>query len=522
MADRLPTVAPGPSIYDHIRTHLDEAGRLDDPGDPGLPLPDETKAMPGEIRWVAGAMDGVFGHHLGAGQADEQASRIATLFVKACRRASRRNLVKLYRAVSDDSALDFIDPMVEKLGGLRPDRAALHTLGRWLATTASDRGAVKVGIAILGVTGLESDVDVVRVLGAHEEFTLFAAVALTNGLTTPESELWALASSVDGWGRIQCVERLRDTEDPEIRAWILRQGFRNSVMYEYLAYIAATTGGLLAALQDEEADRELLTAAGEILEALVMGGPAEDLDDYESGADAVEAFLTHMASRAETLGDFQAVAAVRSYLSREDGWEERAQRGWTANRREAFEARCDEMLDRPEWADRIAVGLLSDDQAEFWRAEQAARRRGIDTFDIHVAKIRQDPLGLAWFHAWSQADRERAELLVEMARELLPLDGIGTGPANALGMGPEWRTHSALDWTLQALRNHEGVGSDLVVVGLKSPVVRSRNMSLNVLNEWSPSAWPTGAREVAEELAQGDPDEGAREFAAEVLSGKSE
>lgn len=520
MADGLPSVAPGPSIYDHVRAHLDEAGRLTEPD---LSLPDEAKAMPGEIRWVAGAMDGAFGHHWGGGQAAEQASRVAALFVKACRRPSHRNLTKLYRSVADDdSVLDFVDPLIEELAGQRPYRAALHALGRWLATTASDRAAVKVGIALLGVTGLESEGDVVRVLGAHEEFTLFAAVALTNGLTEPESELWALASAAEGWGRIQCVERLRDTEDPAIRAWILRHGFRNSIMNEYLAYIAATTGGLLGALEDERADREVLTAAGEILEALVIGGPAEDLDDYESGADAVEAFLMHMDTHAETLGDYHALASIRSYLSRDDGWDERSRRGWTASRREAFEATCDEILDRDEWADRIAVGLLTDDPAEFWRAEQAARRRGIDTFDIHLQKIREDPLGGAWFQAWQQADRERAELLVEMAHSLLPLDEIATGPANALGVGPEWRAHAALDWTLQALRDHEGVGPDLVLLALSSPVVRNRNMALKVLEEWPRSTWPPGAVELAEHLAFSDPNEKTRELASQVLSSESD
>jgi hypothetical protein len=412
--------------------------------------------------------------------------------------------------------------MIERLVELKPDRDALHRLGRWLATTASDRGAVKGGIAILGLTGVASDVDVVRALGAHEEFTLYAAVALANGLAEPESELWALASAVDGWGRIHCVERLRNTADPEIRSWILREGYRNSIMYEYLAYIAATTGGLLDALRHEDVDREVLTAAGDILEALVMGGPAEDLDDYESGTDAVEAFLGHMESRAETLGDFHAVAAIRSYLSRDDGWESCSQRGWTATRREAFEARCDEILQRAEWSDRISVGLLSEDQAEFWRAEQAARKRGIDTFDIHVDRIREDPLGGPWFHAWQQADGDRAERLVALARDLLPLGVIPTGPSDELGMGPEWRPHSALDWTLQALRDRVGVGSDLVLLGLQSPVTRNRNMSLKVLEEWPSSAWPEGARQLAEHLAQSDPNERARELAAEVLSGASE
>jgi hypothetical protein len=94
--------------------------------------------------------------------------------------------------------------MIQRLVELQPDSSALRAVARWLATTAPDRGAVKVGIALLGVTGVGDALDVVRTLGAHDEFTLYVAVALTNGLADPESELWALASAVDGWGRTWC------------------------------------------------------------------------------------------------------------------------------------------------------------------------------------------------------------------------------------------------------------------------------------------------------------------------------
>jgi len=97
---------------------------------------------------------------------------------------------------------------------------------------------------------------------------------------------------------------------------------------------------------------------------------------------------------------------------------------------------------------------MSGDRAEFGRADMAAREIGIDTFDIQVAKIREDPLGGPWFRAWQEADQMRAEFLVSLARQLLPLDVIPTGPADALGMGPDWRPHAALDWTWQALRHH--------------------------------------------------------------------
>lgn len=503
------------AIYDFIVEHLDEVGRL---SDPGIHLPDEPEVTDG-IRWAPGAMDGVLGHHVSGDDVAKRANEIAAVFVKACQRKSRRRLKRLYDAVNDDDVIGYLDAMIERLVELQPHRDRLHEVARWLATSSADRSPVKVGIALLGITGLDGDVGVVRALGAHEEFTLFAAVALNNGLEAPESELWALASSVDGWGRIQCVERLRDTTDPAIRAWILRQGYRNSVMYEYLAYIAATTGGLLDALRDGTPDRELLTTAGEILEALCVGGPAEDMSDYADGADAVEAYLAHMSARAETLRDFQSISSIAMFLEVEERWDDLASIGWTATRREAFERACEEILGRDSWDPIIYAGLDSDDGADSWLAEQAAKRRGLDIFDIQIARIRRDPLGSGWFAAWQGVDDARARTLAAVATELLPLDEIATGPGDAMGLGPGWQAHGALDWSLQALRDHPSVGADLVLTGLQSPVIRNRNMALNCLKEWPREQWPDGAIELARRLAESDPNEQAREFAAEVLAG---
>jgi hypothetical protein len=155
----------------------------------------------------------------------------------------------LYEQVREDAVLEIADPLTQRLSAHLPDPQAVRELGCWLATTAPDRGAVKVGLVLLGVAGVGEALQVVRVLGAHEEFTLYAAVAVGNGTDDPEAELWAMARKVEGWGRIHCVERLQHTTDPAIRDWILRTGFRNSVMDDYLALIAARTGGLLPALR---------------------------------------------------------------------------------------------------------------------------------------------------------------------------------------------------------------------------------------------------------------------------------
>lgn len=513
----LPTVAPGTPILELIRSHLDADGRLDPPG---LPLPDDDDlAVSGGITWAAGAREGAFGHHVGAAADDGRAAIVAEAFVHAAEEPSDANLRTLYQHVRGADTLGMVDPLIGELAARQPDAAAIQRLGRWLATTASDTGAVKVGVAIVGATGLTAeDVELVSTLGAHDELTLYAVVALCNGDADHTQEVWRLARVVDGWGRIHCVERLRGTRDPAVRDWILREGYRNSIMDEYLAYIAATTGGLLDALRVEDPDRELLTAAGGIIEALVEGGPAEDLDDWEDGAEALELYLGHMASRASTLDDLIGVAAVGAFLDREDGWEDRATQGWTPGRRQRMHDACERILARPEWRGLVETAVSSDDPARRWRADHAAGIMGIDTFDVLVGRIRADPFGSSWYQAWQQADEPRAVALTTLAHEVLPLDAIAAGPADELGLGSAWADHRALDWTLDGLRSHPGLGGDLVLVALQSPVTRNRNLALHVLRGWPSSTWPDGARSVVEQALQDDPSASVRESATEVLA----
>ena len=520
MSGELVRVAKGPSIHDFIISRLDASGRLEDPA---VPLPDEfTATMPKGLKWAAGAMDGATGHHVGGGASQERGERAAKLFYEAAQRPTKRRLKKLYSALIEDSALDYIDPMIERLVALESDVSRTRELGRWLVTTSADRGPAKVGLAILGISGLEEDLSLVLALGSHEEFTLYAAVAIRNGVPNPDRELWKLAQAVNGWGRIECVDRLRETTDPEIRSWILRTGFRNSIMNEYLAYAAANTGGLLEALREDAVDRELLTAAGEIISALVEGGPAEDLDDYVDGADAVEMFMVHMLDRAETLDDFHAVASVEQYLAQSDGWDHRSSLGWTEDLRQRLEDTCREVLDRRVWDERIEEALRSEDSYTAWQANQAARIRGIDTFELHIERITKDPLDGPWYDAWVQADEPRAQRLAALARRTLPLDEIATGLGDDLGFGPEWKPHRALDWSLQALKDYPGLGGDLLMVGLRSPVTRNRNLSLSALAAWPEPTWPDEAAGVVRRIADSDPNEQARQHATDVLIGNGD
>jgi hypothetical protein len=274
------------SIYAHVRSHLPPSGAGLTAG--GEELPDEDRFSPdGAIRWAPGARDGVLGHHVGATDQGLAATEIVDAICDATRLPSAHALKRAYEFLSDEKALAVVDPVLEAVLARKDlDLERLRSFARWVVTGAPDRTAVKIGLALLGIFRGEADRDLFLTLGRHDEFTLFSAVALQNSLAAPDLALFELAKSVDGWGRIQTVERLKTTMDPGVKRWMLREGYKNSVMHEYLAHLCATVGGLRNELEASEVDDALLAGAGDILRALVAGqsGPAEGIDDYPDGA----------------------------------------------------------------------------------------------------------------------------------------------------------------------------------------------------------------------------------------------
>ena len=258
----------GGSIYEHIRSHV----RPDGPGltEGGMKLPDESDRDDAWF-WGAGVKDGIASHHMGAGPSDDRVDEIFDLINRAGWRGGGE-IQELEDVLATIEASSIVDPLLDRLRASQISAQELETLGRNLAKTSSYRSAVKIGIAMLGTVATRRNRDLITMLGRHDEFTLYSAVALSNTEADPEGALWELAKLVGGWGRIHLVERLRTTTRPEIQEWILRGGFRNSVMDEYLAYIAATTGGLTRALDVDDPDDELLNAACDIVRALIQGG----------------------------------------------------------------------------------------------------------------------------------------------------------------------------------------------------------------------------------------------------------
>ncbi|MNI85734.1 hypothetical protein D3C73_1427560 [compost metagenome] len=58
-----------------------------------------------------------------------------------------------------------------------------------------------------------------------------------------------------------------------------------------------------------------------------------------------------------------------------------------------------------------------------------------------------------------------------------------------MGLGKEYAAHRMLDTILQSLDRFEGIGTELILTGLNSPVIRNRNMAIMALEGWSVTSW---------------------------------
>jgi hypothetical protein len=319
-----------PSIYEHIAGHV----RTGEPWlmEGGQELPDAGRVAFGAPGvWVAGAKDGVVVQHMGAPDdqtRDAVANELLDLVDAYCRAPIQANKQRVHAYVADKQVIGFIDPFVMGLVKHRkPDPARVHELARALAIKSPDREPVKLGIALLGIFQGLAQQSVFKMLGRHDEFTLFCVVALKSVVDSPEEEIWDVARNVKGWGRVAAVQQLHGTEHAQIKQWMLREGFRNTVMNEYLAYTCAVHGGLLEALSRDRVDDELLDATGEILIALLNPkSPAQGIHEYDDGAEVVELYVKHMSLRGATDARRKAMDAVKKWLSRVDqDWDTKEQ-----------------------------------------------------------------------------------------------------------------------------------------------------------------------------------------------------
>jgi hypothetical protein len=182
-----------------------------------------------------------------------------------------------------------------------------------------------------------------------------------------------------------------------------------------------------------------------------------------------------------------------------------------------------ELLKNEKWKIDAVVDLGSPDGDVFHWANSAARKLGIDTWDVLFAKVAEDPIrSTFWYELTEATDGPRIDKVISFAEHVLPLDEIASGPSDEMGLGVGFEPHGTLDWMLQLLDRFPGKGWNLIRTGLRSPVVRNRNWSLRVFKNWRKEDWPSDANDVLRAAVEAEPEDDVRKNLEAFLEGRSD
>lgn len=486
------------------------------PGD-GYPLPDEKPREHGRFVLPSVVLDGINTHHRRA--AAQPVTELADGVVAGMDDPAR--LLELFAGLSP---VRIADDLVRELRSRDLPREKLRRAARFVTENATRREVAKLGIVLLGICGDERDRELLQLLGTLDEFALFAVVALLRTQTDGQRAVFELARQLVGWGRIHAVERLAGCSDPDIRAWLLRSGFRNDVMDEYLAYIAATTGGLYEALLDDTVDDELLDGAAGILRALAFGGPAEDMRDYPDAVAAMHRFAELVDRADPAIVRLDAALTIEKWLSNADfDWPD----GEPGRLRVRYAALLFSgyRIPRRRWRE-LVTGVLSGNSAVtgeghiFETALSCAGRLGIDALPDAIARLRIEPdNAYVWQWAMRHAGADRIGGVVELAEQLLPLAELAHGPSESLGIGREFAADRVLEIVVGRLRVHPGIGAGLLPVALANRVIRCRRAALATLAAWPPAVRPAASGEWVAAAAEWEIDPELRREMLAFLAG---
>lgn len=480
----------------------------------------EPRPRLGRTFVVPGGIDNIF--DLADLSVRQEAGRpVVDAIACVIRQPSKAALQQLYALLCERDARSIVDVVLDALHAELSEQAcAIAAVARRLIREAPDVEPVKVGVALLGISGTIEDSDLISTVGLYEEITIYSVASFKYLFgERADIKIWSLAKAVYGWGRINAVQYLAETTAPEIKEWMLREGFRNHILDEYLAYTCAATGGLRQALGSSTVDEALLAASADLLIALINGGPAEDISDYPDGPVVCLSFLRHMRTRPlRTLRAVECVFDIRSLLDGDRWAQLRAQPEWSGNIQLQIRSQVDEVLKQMNALRVVEDGLRSKGRLDFYLAANLGSHFGIDAWPLRLERQRHGG-AKEWSFLMQTDRRDRIEQVLGLARAQLDFDVIGSGPTMSLGLGREFEDDSALSMVIHGLSRFPGVGWDLVRIGLRNRVCGVRNAAIGVLGEWEREAWPPDAPEELRSAAAREPDDAIRQRIEDLMSG---
>ena len=451
------------TVYEIIAENT-ENGRLPD----NYSLPDEYvySETPG-LKWAPGALDGVTMYHMGHSRLIQEdydlfASVLQAVSNGAENAAERfRLLGRKHRAIN---VIDEFQNYIREHAHEYDQQELLRFAVLDLIAGAHDTESVKYGLMITELYGECSEPikDIIRTLGAYDEFTLFAAWNM-NQWADRNEEIYRLAQKVTGWGRVHTVEML-DPTTPEIQDWLLYEGIHNSVLQEYSALSCMQKSGAIERLYHPLTDREF-SAIGEIIQALLPEGPVPGISALEDAGTVLMNYLGQAENHTLHLKDYEVILDILNYAEEQ-------------TESQVLEDTARALLQSAECTKTINDAVKEGKGLQLAEALQIPYRKQL------LEALRNDFEGNYTNCRYLMKDPAYIERTIDVFREHISPESIENNPQDETGLGQEFSLNNHLDYLLQELRWKLHTGEDYLLRTMSAVTVRNRSMTLRVLKTW--------------------------------------
>lgn len=223
------------------------------------------------------------------------------------------------------------------------DKERLYSLAIYLTTESKNINEVKLGIIILGLYENDITRQIIKTLGFHSEFTLYAIEA-TKEFRCCNSIILEFFRGTEGYGKLIAMQRLIPLSK-DIEKDIIEIGYKNKAIPHISAIFSLEKGNLYKYIASQMTEKKFVVVSNIIAYAF------DDVDfkDFKKSAKIVEKYIEYAKSYNKDFLDLIALINIHRGVNSKFKNDKESDNGWSKEFKEKLCNECNKILLSEKW-----------------------------------------------------------------------------------------------------------------------------------------------------------------------------
>lgn len=226
------------------------------------------------------------------------------------------------------------------------NKERLYTLGIHLATESSEINKVKLGILILSLYENDITRQIIKTLGYHSEFTLYALEA-SKDFVKCNTLVYEFFKGTDGYGKLIAMQRL-NILNKDIEKDIIEIGYKNTAIPHIESIFVLEKGNLNKYIGEDFNEKRF----GIVSSVLAYGLDDVEVQKFTKLSKAIEQYIDYSKIYSKTFLDL--IAVLNIHKSMIPTWKNYSndnnyKNGWSKELESNIKLKCNNIIANEKW-----------------------------------------------------------------------------------------------------------------------------------------------------------------------------